>query len=255
MPTELDVMEPRLSIGANNPPEAIEPTPFDLSKDEIEGLFMEATNWLDGEDVTTQEQADAIGKLITDLRAAAKVADARRVTENKPFDEGKAEVQARYNPLIQKDRGKVDLAISTCKKALAPYLKKIEEENLAKAEAARKEADAKAEAARAAFAASQATDLAARQEAERLLDEAKKAEKTATKAENAKAHANGGGRAIGMRSVFRAEITDETAFARYLWTDHREMMSAFLTDTAKALVDHHHHTIPGVTVHHERVPV
>jgi hypothetical protein len=51
----------------------------------------------------------------------------------KPFDEGKAEVQGRYNPLIQDKRGKTDLAIAACNDTLKPWLKKIEDEQRAEA--------------------------------------------------------------------------------------------------------------------------
>ena len=60
------------AIGHNNPPE---PTPFDLSKAEIESLYMEAKNWLDGEGVTTEAQAEAVSKLIDLLRKAEKAAE------------------------------------------------------------------------------------------------------------------------------------------------------------------------------------
>ena len=53
-------LDPRLAPGGNNPPE---PTPFEQSRDEIEGLYLEAKNWADGTPIETQEQADAVGRL------------------------------------------------------------------------------------------------------------------------------------------------------------------------------------------------
>lgn len=239
--------------GHNNPPE---PTPFDLSKQEIDDLYAEAKNWLDGEPITTPAQAEAIDKLRNMLREAMKTADKRRVEENKPFDDGKAEVQARYAPLIadtKTTRGKAVTAIELCGKALLPYLKKVEQENAAKAEAARKEAEEKAAAAQAALRASNAADLEAREKAEALVAEAARAEKAATKAENTKAHVHGGSRATGLRTKTVVTVTDETAFAKHVWTNHREEMSEFLHGLATRLVNAKFSGLPGIKVDMERV--
>lgn len=45
-------------------------SPFELSKETIEDLYSEAKNWLDGEPVATQEQADEIQKLLRMIQAA-----------------------------------------------------------------------------------------------------------------------------------------------------------------------------------------
>lgn len=238
---------PRVFIGANDPPSLIEPTPFDLSKDEIEGLYLEAKNWLDGAPVETQAQADAIGKLITDMRAAVKKADERRVAENKPFDDGKAAVQARYNPLIQKDRGKADLAIATCKKALAPFLAKQERDRQARADAARREAEEKHKAAQEALRASSA-DLEAREKAEELLRDAKASEKAAAKVENERVGAHGGGRAITMRKSYVPVLSDRKEAARFFWTECPEQFDALLLTMAQDYVRAGRRTLPGFIV-------
>lgn len=254
---EHDVNE-RAVIGANNPPE---PTPFDLSREEIDGLFMEANNWLDGEAVTTQAQADAIAKIITDLRAAVNTADARRVTENKPFDTGKAEVQARYNPYIKEPNkaglggGKAYLAIETCKKAIAPFLKRQDDQKKAEAELARREAEEKQKAAHEAFLTSDSANLAERQNAERLATEAKDLAAYANRAEKDRGVVRGGGRAITLRTVYSAEITNETDFARFVWANHKTDLSQFLEGLADRLVKAGRREIPGVAVLTNQVPV
>lgn len=238
-------LDPRLSIGGNNPPE---PTPFELSRDEIDGLFMEAKNWLDGEGIKSQADADAVSKLLDLLRKAKSVADERRKTEAKPFDDGKAEVQARYNPLIQDKKGKVDLAADACKKALTPWLQKIDDEKRAAAEALRKEAEAKAAAAQAAIRAANVTDLSARADAEWMLDQAKIAEDVAKKAEADKAQAKGGSRAIGLRTSYAPVLTDAREAARHYWVERRDEMEAFLLDLARRDVRAGKHTIPGFEI-------
>jgi hypothetical protein len=241
-------------MGHNQPPE---PTPFEMSEVEIGDLYAEAKNWLDGEPVSTQAQADAVSKLIDELRKSAKLADERRIEENRPFDEGKAKVQAKYAPLIADTKavkGKTVLAIDMAKKALAPWLKKLEDEQRAKAEAARREAEEAARKAQEALAAARAAeDLQKREEAEALIQQAQKAEAAATKAEGAKAHATGGTRAIGLRSVWVAKMTDPREAARHYWLDRREQVDAFFQSLADADVRAGKRSIPGFDVVEERV--
>lgn len=244
-------------IGHNNPPIEIEPTPFEMSEVEIGDLYAEAKGFLDGEPITTQAMADAVSKLIDDLRKAGKLADERRIEENRPFDEGKAAVQARYAPLIadtKTTKGKVVLAIDIAKKALAPWLQKLEDEKRAAAEAARKVAEEAERKAREALAATRATeDLAAREAAEAMVREAQALEVFATKAENDKAHAKGGTRAMGLRSVWRAEMTDARAAAGHYWATRRAEVDAFFQGLADADVRAGKRTIPGFLISETRV--
>jgi len=243
---------PRAVIGGNR-------SPFELSKETIEDLYSEAKNWLDGEPVATQEQADEIQKLLRMIQAAEKEADERRVAENKPFDDGKAEVQARYAPLIANTKsvkGMTVLAVDACKKALAPWLIKVDEENRRKAEEARKEAEEKQRIAMEAMRQRDGTDLESSARAEALVRDAKAAEAEARRAGNAKASAKGEGRAVTLRDKYTPQITDYTAFARHVWTAHRPDMEDFLNiEAAKIVASGIHAGIPGVTVLHERVPV
>lgn len=243
-------------IGHNNPPVEIEPTPFEMSEVEIGDLYAEAKNWLDGEPVSSQMQADGLSKLIDDLRKAAKLADERRVDENRPFDEGKAEVQARYAPLIadtKSVKGKAVIAIDMAKKALAPWIQKLEDEKRAAAEAARKIADEKARIAQEALRASQVDDLAKREAAEALLREAQRAEAKAVFAEGDKAHAKGGTRAMGLRSVWRAEMIDGRAAAGHYWQTRRAEVDAFFQGLADADVREGKRQIPGFLIAETRV--
>lgn len=247
-------LDPRLSIGGNHPPK--DPTPFEQSRDEIEDLWLECCNWADGKPAENQAQADTIAKLRDDVRAAEKRADERRIEENRPFDEGKAEVQARYADLIantKTKRGKTVLAMEALNKALAPYLKKLDDDNREKARLAREEADRLAKEAydklRAAHAAE---DLDASQKAEALVAKANQAETFASRAENDKAHAKGGGRAVGLRTTYRPEIIDMQAFARFVWKNHFDDLSDALTVIAGKLVSRNIHKLDGVTVHEDR---
>ncbi|MCD1645214.1 hypothetical protein [Aurantimonas coralicida] len=245
------------TIGHNRPPEAIdeEPTPFDLSRQEIDALYEEATHWLDGEPIESQEVANKVAKLMADIRAAAKTADERRKAENEPFDKGKAEVQSWYNPLIQKERGKADLALSTCKKALAPFLQKQEDEKRRVEAAARAEAERLRQEAEEKVRAASGADLAKKAEAEAALSLAKSADKVANRAAKDRAGAFGGARAASLRTRYRAEITDMREFARFVWVNHLPELEEFLQRIAQQRVDGKSRDIPGVTVVEQKVAV
>lgn len=237
------------AIGHNNPP-----TPFDLVREKIEDLYTEARNWCDGEPLASQEQADAVQKLLRMIQAAEKEADEHRKEEARPHDEAKAAIQERYNVLIGKTKTVTGLTIraaEACKAALAPWLRKVDEENRRKAEEARRVAEEKQREAMAAMR--QRQTLEDMEAAERIAAEAKEADIAARRAENAKASAKGAGRAVTLRDKYTPEITDANAFARYIWTTHRAELDQFLAIQAGKLVAAGVREIPGVTIHHERV--
>jgi hypothetical protein len=245
-------MNQTATIGHNNPP----PSPFELMAEHINDLYTEAAQWLDGEPVTTQAQADALNTLENRIREAAKDCEAMRKEEVKPLDDAKAEIQERYNPLIGKTTkvtGKTVAAIDAVKAALKPYLLELDRQQREAAEAARKEAEAKQAAAMEAMRHRDAANLEQAAEAERLVQEAKKAEAEAAKAEKAKAHAKGDGRASGLRAVWRATLTDERAAAGWLWTDHKAELMAFVQEQADKATRAGKRSIPGfeITEHKE----
>lgn len=231
--------------------------PFTEIKEEIESLYEDAKGWLDGEPVANQGQADGLNKLIGMIREAEKKADALRKDEVKPFDEGKAEVQARFAPLIgntKSVKGKTVLALDAAKRALTPWLEKLDREKREAEAKARKEAEEAEAKAREAFRLSAVDDLAAREEAERLAEEARQKDIAARKAANEKAQAKGGaGRATSLRTYHTPDVTDYTAFARWCWKNRRPEMQAFLDEQAKQLVrDNPERAVDGMVVHVER---
>jgi hypothetical protein len=253
----LDTIAPA-AIGHNGGP-ALEPTPYERAKKRIEDLFAECKLWLDGKPVEKQAQADDLANLLAMLREAETEADDARLAEKAPHDEKITEIQARYAPLIANTKtakGKTVLAIAGIKKALEPWLTKVAAEKAAAAEKARQEAEEKRRAAEEAIRASDAANLAQREAAEALVADAKKAEKQANRAEKATANAGGGiGRAVGLRTLYRAEITDPIAFGRHCWAAHRDDYLEFLAGLAKSLVAAGKRDLPGVTIHEEKVAV
>ncbi len=228
--------------GHNNPPE---PTPFETATESINDLYTEAKQWLDGEEVDRQEYADDIAKLLKKFRTARNGADTERKTENQPFDQGKAEVQARYNPIL----AKADRAMTACKTALTPWLDKIEEEKREAAREARRIADEEECKAQEAIQTADHTNLEQVEAAEILVKDAKRASATAGRAERDKATASGGeGRAVSLRSSFHPELIDGVAAARHYWEVNRSEIETFLLELATKDVRAGKPSIPGFKI-------
>lgn len=222
--------------------------PATLFKEEVDDLLLEARNYLDGEPIANEEQAEAVSSLLNRLRRVAKDADEARKAEKKPHDEAAKAVQAKWTPIISR----AELATTTAKQALAPYLQRLEEQQRAEAEAARLEAERLAKVAAEAHATATG-NLEAQEDAERLLKAAKGAEKFAAKAEKAKPLAKGGERAIGLIDKFTPELTNPVEALKHYRTAQPEALKAWLIEQAEKDVRAGTRSIPGFTIHHERV--
>jgi hypothetical protein len=221
--------------------------PATLFSEEIEDLLLEARNYLDGEAIANEQQAEAVSSLINRLRRVSKDADAARVEEKRPHDEAGKAVQAKWKPIIDK----ADLATTTAKQALAPWLRQVEDKQRADAEVARREADRMAAIAVQAHAAS-AGNLEAAEDAERLLKAAKGAERFAKQAEGQKAHARGGERAIGLVTRYWPVLTDSVEALKHYRTHQPELLKAWLLEQAEKDVHAGSRSIPGFTIESER---
>ena len=246
----------RVRLGGNNPPPD-EPalTPYDLVKQEIDDLFEEAKGWLDGEPIANAAQAEELNKLRDLIRKAEKKADAERVRENEPFDKGKAEVQARYNALIKKDVGKTAMAIKAINQTLAPWLKKVDEEQ--RAEAARLQAEAQRlanEAREKAQAAAATGNLAAKEEAENAISHAKEVQKDANRAEKAKPQVGGTARRTGLKTVRTAVLIDPKEALAHMRKVHPKELKDWMREQAQKDVDAKATFVPGFRIDVDKVP-
>jgi len=245
---------PRAVIGGNAPP--VEMTMFDAVKINITDLYEEAREWLDGTPVTTQEQADAVNTLKDAIKKAKKAADDAYEIEVRPHQDTVKEIQARYNELTGKTKtvtGLVIKAEEACNAALKPYLIELDRQQQEKARIAR-EAAAKAQAeAMAAMQARDAANLQEREAAERLVREARAAEDAARKAEGAKAHAKGDGRATGLRTIHRAVMVDQREAAAWVWQTHNPELMEFVQTLADKAVRSGVRAIRGFNVVEEKV--
>lgn len=234
--------------------------PFDAHVTHMSDLLIEARNWADGEGVQTQAQADAVSRLISDLREAGDAADELRLEEKKPLDEQIDAIQAKFNVWIAglkskvKNPGKVVVAIDALKATLKPFLDKMEEERLAEAKRLRDAADEAARVAAEAARAAAPEDLTAREEAEDLIGDAARQAAEAKRVETARTHANGGARAMGLTKTYTARVDDPRALLLHYWGSgdkppiQREAIIACLQQLAQADVNRKIHTIPGVFV-------
>lgn len=219
--------------------------------DDLDALVAEARHWLDGSIVQSQEEADAIGHLVNMARSVGKKLDALRVEEKRPHDDAARAVQEKYKPLLSR----CDLVADACKKALTPFLQKLEVEKRERERLAREDADRKREEAEAAIRTAKQSDLEARESAEALLRDAKRAEAAAVRAESDTAKASTGGRSMSLRTSYRAELVDPTEAARHYWKTRKADFDALLMQFARDDIGRGARNLPGFIVHEERVAV
>lgn len=230
------------AIGHNAPP------PFEGYSLHIEDLFEAAQQFLDGEPIQTQDQADEIGRLLDALRQSKRGADEQRAIEKRPHDEAAKAVQSKWKPLLDK----CDFAVTTAKRALEPFLAAQEAEKRAAAAAARAEAERLAQEARDAAANARADDLAAQAAVEAQRKAAAAADRQATKADKSRAHVAGGAKAIGLRSHWSPVITDRRAALNHYARTQPEALEAWLIEQAGKDVASGSRVIPGFDVVEER---
>ncbi|MBD9542924.1 hypothetical protein IB276_26105 [Ensifer sp. ENS04] len=221
---------------------------FAAIKTEIDDLFDTAKDFADGEPIQSQEMHDVIERLRDSIHEAGKRADALRIDEKKPLDDQVKAIQDRYNPLIQPKRGRVDMAKSALDALLTPWRKKVADEKAAEAARVAAVAEAARVAATEAIRASSG-NLAAREEAESLLQDAKRLEKTA--ARTFKSATTG----TGLRTVWRAELVEFEAALDWFYGERPEEFTALVQRLADEAVRSGVRKVPGFRVFDEKVAV
>lgn len=210
----------RIAMGGNLPPDV-------MAFNSIDAYYEEARNWAsDGFAIESQEQADEIDTLDKALLKLGHETDALRIEEKRPLDEQIDAIQAKYNPYIQKGKGKVDIARSSLKALLTAWRTEQERIKREAAEKARREAEEERRRAEDAMRSS-AGDLAAREQAEQMIESAKAAERIAKKAD--KAATTG----LGLRSRWEPRLTDLNAAIKHYWAEDRDSFAALVTRLAE----------------------
>lgn len=204
---------PRAKIGGNNPPD-----PIDLALEPYGAIIEEAANWLDGALVENEAQLKDTDRILKELKAARKDVDTARDELTKPLHEVWKNEVARWKP-TQDD---LDRQVKCLIAAQAPFKAKLLAEKEAAARKAEEEAAAKAEAARQAHIAANASSLEDQRKADELLKEAEEAEKAASRA--------GRDTVKGMRTVQVFEIESHKAALHWIASNDREALTAFIDE-------------------------
>lgn len=225
----------RIAMGGNLPPDVI-------AFNTIDAYYDEAKNWAsDGFKIDNQAQADEIDALDKALLKAQQDADELREAEKKPHDDASKAVQAKFNPYVQKDKGKTYLARASLKTLLTVW--RNAQLAIAAAAAAKIEADRLAEVEALRAAREQADgSLAAAEQIEQLETSVKQATKAA---EVAVKVATVG---TGLRSYWDTKVTDPRALAGHYWKTRSDEVDAFFLSLAKSDVLSGARNIPGCEI-------
>jgi hypothetical protein len=219
----------------------------------IRDLYEEAKNWADGVPIQTEEQAESVSTLLRRLQEAARLADDERKREAAPYDEAKAEIQARYNLLIgnnNKVQGLTVKADSALRHLLGPWLKAKEVERERAAAQARAEAAAAAKAAQEA--AREVANLDQVEAAEESYQDAKEAAARAKRLEDDRARVRGEGRAAKLKDHWVPKLVDGQAAVRHYWQTRRsDMERALMTLAQEEVRLSNKRQIPGFEIVNE----
>jgi len=216
------------TIGDNNPPE---PTPLETMAEAVNDLYFEAQNWLDGDPVSTAEQAAELTRLKSRLQEAVKAVDAERKKVADPVYATWKDINAAWKPIGDK----ATKAVQVAQRALTPWLEAVAAENKRKADEAREAANEAArrlrEAATAERQSSDLRDVDRREELEREAEDAAKAARRAEK-ETSVIRGEDGSKAT-LRTIWNVTIADRRALLmHYLRTDP-DWIEALLLDRAQ----------------------
>lgn len=231
-------MNERAVIGGNNPPLEL----FEQSELTLNDLYEEAGHWLDGKEVETQKELDAVSMLLDTLRKAEKFIDGNRKTEKKPHDDAGKAVQAKYKPLIDKAK----LAQETCKKAMQPFM--LEKERIRQEQELIASQEAEQAEREALEAAQSIQSLKQAEHAAEAIQDAKDAQQTVSEVAKQKIHAKGGDRAIGLRTTWETNLVDSKEAARHFWAINKADIENLLIDLAKKAVRSGERDIPGFEI-------
>lgn len=227
-------MNDRAVIGGNHPPDPIDDTlaPF-------ADAIAETDKWLDGMEVKTLGQMEAVDALLADIKRAGVKLDAARLAETKPMRDAVAAENARFKVYTDDlDRRKKCLAaaVNGFKQQLAA--EKAEAKRRAYEEASRLEREAEEASAKA-----RATGYAAQVEADNARQAALDAKESASAANRDKV--------TGLRTVHHFEVENMAALVNFIARTDKNAMAEFATEYARK--HHRDCELDGVKTWSEKV--
>lgn len=196
---------------SNNPPAS---EAFAMA---INDLFAEAKNFLDGNPIENEAQADALGDILSGMKALLRDSEKSRKEEKQPhLDAGKA-VDTKWKEVQEPAK----LTIAEATKPLTVWRVKVQAEKDAEAERLREEA--KAKELEALEARTAATSLEDAEKAEELIKRADIAKKTANKIDRG---------ATGLRTSWDAQVLDYGALLKWIKQNRADDLCEFLNTFA-----------------------
>lgn len=225
-------------IGHNNPPA------FDVFSIALDDAYETAKDFLDGAPIEDQGQADAVGRIVSEVKKIKRDADAARADEKAPHLAAGKAVDDKWRPLADR----ADTIIKAAQAPLTAFLNRLASEQREAELKAREEAARKAqEAIQAQRAADGSVEAVERAKA--LQKEADAAAKGAGRAGKAKAHVAGLDRAVGLRTYKIAKVIDRKKLLEWVMWNDPAALTAWLKEYARKALPAQ---LPGVEITEER---
>lgn len=214
-------MSDRHGIGGNEPPA------FEAYMMALDDAYSTAQDFLDGSALENDGQADAVGKILSEVKKIKKDANAERIEEKRPHDDAGKAVQAKWKPLLER----ADTILAAAQKPLTAYLNQKAAKQAEEARKAREEAERKAQ--KAIAAERQAESMDDLEKARAAQEEADQAARDAKRASKAKAHVAGVDRAVGLRTYKVVTVTDHRKALLWIAARDKSALDAFIDDYAR----------------------
>ena len=214
-------------LGHNNPPD-----PMEAVAAQYDDIISEATNWTDGEPVTTEAQMLSVDALIKGCKTyRADLAKAGKLCTEPLHTAWKASVAAVKVYTDDADRMQAALVAS-----VAPFKATLAAEKEAARRAAWQAAQDAERAAEELARAANASDLDAQRAADAARNAALEAKKTATAAQKDTVK--------GLRTVTHHEVFDMRGLVNWIATNDKDAMAEF----ARAYAAKNHSNMPDAIV-------
>jgi len=209
-------------------------SPFQMIEQEVADIYLEAKNFLDGEECTAKQEP-AVERLLTAIKDISKRERALFKATKEPHATAAKAVDETFNPL----KKRLEDAKQAAQAALTPL--RVERENARREEQRQAQALAEQKTREAQELAAQTSnaDLAAREIIDAAESEAKRL--------NAKAGAISR-QATGLRRNWTPHLTDISAAARHYYTTSPVEFEAFLQGMAVGDVRSGAREIPGFDI-------
>ena len=206
----------RAVIGANNPP-----SPIEACVSAHDDVISEATNWCDGEPVTTEAQMNAVDVVLKAFKTYRSALEKAGKEQTAPLHTvWKAEVAAVK--VYTDDADRLQAALVAVNGPFKTQLAKDKAEADRVAQAAAWEAS---RAARDAAAKANAGDIEQTRAAAAKIAEAEALQRAA--------NASAKDKVLGMRTVTHHEVTDHRALLHWIAKYSRDDVTAFVNEWAR----------------------